>query len=227
MSMSNENLFALYKKHYRLIYKICGRVCLKGYDMSDIIQEAYFPFAEAVKDYDTEKGMKLSVYIAYRVKWYFGVKMRSDNRLKELCVLDTPIDEDKTVTKCDTIEDEKASFLEGLTESIDNERLFDVVKTILDKWEKDHNSKQNLFETVKQRAEGKTYREISENMSVSFERVCQRAQRAYRILRLKQNALYLTTYDAVIDASYKKSALSYFKNTHLSSTEWAVIKRQK
>lgn len=198
--MTNEQLAALIKdgktEYKPLLYEQVRKLleakardcyckfytrCIKcGIELSDIEQECYFVFDEALKAYKPESNYLFTTYLTYPLKNAFmrllGYSSQSNTALDNSVSLEQPIEiESDIIYLLDVLTDEKA--LE-FVELIDSLSVAEQVRTII----------KRLPERLQRvitayYIESKTLKEIAAEMKLSESRVHQIKSQAERTLR--------------------------------------------
>ena len=197
---------------------------MRGYEMDDLMQEAYFALLKAVHSYTEDSGCKFVTYLSNMLKWYFLRLIKQDTNRRDLCILDAPIDEDGETTRADMLKDEAAEFEENAIYNADMKRVFGLVKDAL-KGENNGDMMYNVIQDVF--VTGNTLAEIGRKYGVKGERIRQIRVKALRNLRHPRHKKLQAYREYVTDRSIRHGGLTEFKHTHTSSVEWALLKMEE
>ena len=195
-----------------------------GITLDDLKQECYFVLIDTVAAYDSAKGYKFTSFIKYHMQNRFNAllgycKNRRREPLNSCTSLDTPITEDEDYSLLDAIPDsdserpyeqiDHADYIAKLHKDLEaamNRKLSEQQKSILLDW--------YYFRSP--------FEDIMEKHGLS-------AGRVRTILRTSCNRLgsdpelrKLYGNEILQDLLYKRTGLSYFKNSGMSSVEKAV-----
>lgn len=79
-----ENMMILYNKNKGMLYKLMRKYVKfeQLYDINDMMQEAYIYLDKAVRQYDTESGVKFITYLTNVINWNIGRDIRQRKALK-------------------------------------------------------------------------------------------------------------------------------------------------
>lgn len=219
-----ENLSAieeLYMQNRGVIWSRCKRYASYGYEMDDLMQEAYFVLLRAIGAYSEDSGYKFVSFLTNSLKWYFSRFIRQDKNRRDICVLDAPISEDGDTTRAELLPDESAEFEESATYDADMARVFDIVKDAL-KGENNGEMKYNVIHGIF--VDGTTKTALGEKYHLSTERIRQIEKDALRNLRSPKHKKLQAYREYVTDKSLHHGNLSEFRITHTSGVEWALLK---
>lgn len=212
----------LYTQNRGIIYSSCRRFSVfYGYEIEDLMQEAYFILLKAVRAYSEDSGYKFTSFLSNSLKWYFPRYIRQDKNRKDLCVLDAPISEEGEITKADLLPDETAEFEEDATYNADMSRVFGIVKDAMEN-ENNGEMKYNVLHDIF--ADGHTKTALGKKYNLSTERIRQIERDALRHLRNPKHKNLQAYREYVTDRSIHHGSLHEFKYTRTSSVEWAVLK---
>lgn len=214
----------LYANNSGIIYQHLRPYERRGYEMDDLMQEAYFAMIKAVYSYKADSGYKFVTYLSNMLRWYFSRLIRKDTNRRDLCVLDAPIDEDGETTRGDMLKDEAAEFEENAIYNADMKRVFGLVKDAL-KGENNGDMMYNVLYDVFVTEE--TLAEIGRKYGVKGERIRQIRVKALRNLRHPRHKKLQAYREYVTDRSIHHSGLKEFKYTHTSGVEWALLKMEE
>lgn len=210
------------RKWFNKYPDMCRRA---GVELQDLEQESYFAFLDAVRYYKREAGLKFLSYADFPIKNRFndllGLRYEAQTHLplNGAVNIEKPIGEED-ITLQDMLEDPAAaqefSSLEAL---IDNKILRDDLEACIS------NLKPIEAAAIRCRYfDGLTLEETGERLGVSRNMARSREADGLRNLRRGQNGKRLKKYRAdIISTSYRLGGLGKWKNTHTSSTEWAVL----
>lgn len=225
-------LGALYQKNRRLIYKTCMRYVRGYHTIDDMAQEAYFPFLRAVYAYRKDTGYLFSTYLCNAINWYFIRRHKQRPPDMEVCLLDAPISADQPDgdKRVDMLADDTAVQEGDILDAVAYSTIMPMVKQIFDTYNDTYNRpgepQQPYYLVLEYHfCYGMTYKAIGERLNLSIERVRQILGKALRILRNPKYKAIAEYREDVIQASYHMGGWNRYKDTHTSSTEWAVIKR--
>ena len=112
----------LYTQNSGIIFRNCRPFKRLGYETDDLMQEAYFVLLKAVDSYKEDSGYQFVTYLSNQLKWYFSRHVKRDKNRRDLCVLDSPIDEDGETAKADMLPDEAAEFEDNAIYNADMQR---------------------------------------------------------------------------------------------------------
>lgn len=207
----------LWQRLERLIYKWCYRyhdIAAQHYlDMDDLTQTAYFGMLQAVQAYDPRRDCKFSTML-----WYFVTKsvrellgLRGKKR-RFTVSLDKPISEDGDTTMLDLIPDSTAGEpFEQAEERVSNAFIWQEVDRLPAK----------QAEVLRERFKhGRTLKDISAELGVSFQYVRQIQAEAMRRLRKNKS---VTRYGRECEYAWYHVGVASFQRTSTSTTELAVL----
>lgn len=214
----------LYTKNSGIIFHRLRPYQRRGYDIDDLMQEAYFALLKAIGSYKEDSGYKFVTYLSNMLKWYFSRYITHDTNRRDLCVLDSPIDEDGDTTRADLLPDSAAEFEENAIYNADMKRVFGLVKDAL-KGENNGDMMYSVLHDVF--ISGTTKAEIGRKYGVSGERIRQIEVKALRKLRNPKHKKLQSYREYVTDRSIHHGSLTEFKHTHTSSVEWALLKMEQ
>lgn len=185
----------LYDRIKHLMYKLVGQQYSRfaerfnacGVDLSDLRQECYFAFLNALQSFKPADEYKFTAYLTYHLKnvlnGALGIRntKRLNNKPLDNCQrLDMPLSsEDDSFTLGDTIVDDTSQqAFEDCIEQIQDEQTRQVLSNALNKLDKELKEAIMLvyFEDLTQEEAGK-------RLGVSGERIRQRKAKALRKLR--------------------------------------------
>lgn len=220
---NTEKFFYLQaRKWFNKYPDMCRRA---GVELEDLEQEAYFAFTDTIGYYKREEGLKFLTFANFPIKTRFndllGLRYEAQTHLplNGAVNIEKPIGEDD-VTLLDTLECPVAAeeFL-SLEARIDNEILRKDLDFCID------NLKPDQAQAVRLRYfEGKTLEETGAALGCSRNVARGKEADGLRNLRRGQNFVRLKKYRAdIISSSCMLGGFERWKNTHTSSTEWAVI----
>ena len=216
--MSSSLTEELFLKYRGLIYRACTRYKISGFETDDIMQEAYFPFLMALKDYKTDnKGYSFKTFLYNRLNWYFMRLASSVNsKSKALYILDEYIDDEQSTARIETVEDEDARFDDDVIKSV----TLDEIMRCINALPKD----ERLFVT-EHYAKGKSFSLVARENGTSYERVRTVSARGLRKLRFDRRISRL--YDDLASDSHRmySGSLKRFKENFTSSTEAVALDR--
>ena len=202
---------------------MCSRA---GVELQDLEQESYFAFLDVVRYYKREDGNKFLSYATFPIKTRFndllGLRYEAQTHLplNGAVNIEKPIGEED-ITLLDTLECPAAAeeFL-SLEARIDNKILRDDLEACID------NLKPVESAAIRCRYfEGLTLEETGERLGVSRNMAKSREADGLRNLRRGQNGIRLKKYRAdIISSSCMLGGFERWRNTHTSSTEWAVLR---
>ena len=221
-------LGTLYRNNRRLIYKTCMRYVRGYHTIDDMAQESYFPFLRAVYAYRKDTGYLFSTYLCNAISWYFIRKHKQRPPDMEVCLLDAPISADQPDgdKRVDMLADDTTVQEGDILDAVAYDAVMPEVKQIFDTYSRPGEPQQPYYAVLEYRfCYGMTYKAIGERLSLSVERVRQILGKALRILRNPKYRAIAEYREDVISASYRVGGWNRYKDTHTSSTEWAVIKR--
>lgn len=210
------------RKWFNKYPDMCRRA---GVELQDLEQESYFAFLDAVRYYKREAGLKFLSYADFPIKTRFndllGLRYEAQTHLplNGAVNIEKPIGEEDT-TLLDMLEDPAAAQeFSSLEARIDNKILRDDLEACIS------NLKPIEAAAIRCRYfEGLTLEETGERLGVSRNMARSREADGLRNLRRGQNGRRLKKYRAdIISTSYRLGGLGKWKNTHTSSTEWAVL----
>lgn len=221
---NTEKFFYLQaRKWFNKYPDMCRRA---GVELEDLEQEAYFAFTDTIGYYKREEGLKFLTFANFPIKTRFndllGLRYEAQKKLplNGAVNIEKPIGEDD-VTLLDTLECPVAAeeFL-SLEARIDNEILRKDLDFCID------NLKPVEAAAIRCRYfEGLTLEETGERLGVSRNMARSREADGLRNLRRGQNGRRLKKYRAdIISSSCMLGGFERWRNTHTSSTEWAVLR---
>lgn len=214
----------LYTQNSGIIFRNCRPFERLGYETDDLMQEAYFVLLKAVDSYKEDSGYQFVTYLSNSLKWHFSRYVKRDKNRRDLCVLDSPVDEDGETTKADMLPDEAAEFEDSAVYNADMNQVFGLVKDAL----KGENNGDMMYDILCDVfVAGKTLAEIGRKYSVNGERIRQIRVKALRNLRNPKHKKLHSYREYVIDRSIYHSGFTEFKHTNTSSVEWAVLKMEQ
>ena len=152
-----------------------------GADVWDLKQSCYMAFLEAVRGYKADKGLKFTAYLSYPfrnvVNNLIGVrtKTKQNEPLNNCTSLEMPVSDDENLTLADTLIDETAVNAVDVVEQEDEYR---ILHEVVDSLQPPLNDIVNAYYF-----EGKTYKQIGEEMGVSHSTVSSYSAKAMRCLR--------------------------------------------
>lgn len=196
----------------------------RGIEKADIEQECYFALSEAVTAYfESDRRYKFTTFLRYPLKNMFarllGFRTAADrlDPMTRAQSLSEPVPGADDLTIGDTIEDENAEFAADIEKQADCEKLFPLAEKLLDE------RKYDIIERFYKR--GHTLTSIAKERGCSVSNVAQAQRYALRVLRKSPQIWAYRGY--VANASYNMGGLNLFKNSGLSSVEWAVLKLEQ
>ncbi len=204
-----------------------SRCLAAGVTVDDLISVGYFALLEAVEAYNNDtKGYNFLAYLRYPLLTQFNTAIgyrttrAAREPLNNAVSLDQPPKGDiEDITLMDTIEDtESSGVYDEVIDGMALAEVFPEARRVL----ADYPERYAIL--VKYYEEQKPIKAIAEEMGMTVGQVnhakLEARQQLYRSQKLKW------IYADIIGASYKRSGLGYWKNTHNSSTEWAAMKRE-
>lgn len=204
-------------KYYNNNKKICDSA---GVQKDDLIQEGYFAFLKAVKDYDEKKGFKLSAYLNYHLKNTFntlcGLRNKAGNVLNNSLSINQKIKGAEDLFLYEVIKDDKNS-IEDIQQKIYKDTLHNDLMTSINELQENEKQiiKYRYFNNLSLRKTGK---KTGQTITV----VRSAENKALKKLRYKKQ---LQVYrDDIISTHAYKSYFSLWKSTGYSSTEYTAIK---
>lgn len=220
----------LYNKHKKLIYKICSKYTDENHTIDDLMQESYFALVKAIDAYGaSDKTCVFTTYLVKSLEWHF-IRLKSKKyNSNEICVLDSPVSNqaDGEATNADFLVDEDAEFEDDVIEDYDKGKIFDVAKEIIENERKSQVDKSIDYAEplILHYKYGLTYKQISECLSIGNGTAEQRVKKALKTLkRHSHHGKLAEYYENYISGSYRHNSLNHFRNSGLSSVEWAVNK---
>lgn len=230
-----EAIETLYLQNLNLAKSIYSRGQFPHTTKEDFLQECYFALVVAVKGYKPSKGYSFATYYANAVKWHFWRLYAQDRNKDDLLVIDSPLGDEEGYTMADLIPDEtiKFEFEDVETNATLNTTQRYLAKAIEHWYSSGRKGKANKhLEAIQLHyLDGLTLAETGEKLNISASAVRDQIKTAFRYFRTCENnpgvealrALYI---DCVGSLEYRGS-LSKFKNSHTSSVEYALLKRER
>ena len=156
--------------------------CIKcGIELSDLEQECYFVFEEALKAYNHESGYKYTTYLTYPLKNAFmrllGYNNDNNTALNESISLEQPITENNNdvILLLETIADTKATaFIEKIDRLSIAEQVREIINALPDR---------PKYIIIAYYLENKTLKEIAAALHLSESRIQQIRTQAERTLK--------------------------------------------
>ncbi len=211
--MSSKSIGNLYEKYKRLIYRVCTKYNISGYTTEDIMQEAYFPFLMALKDYkQNNKGYAFTTFLYNRLNWYF-IKLANSTKEKALCVLDEYIDEEQSTTRIEMIKDDSSEFIDDVIENVSLKEIMQCINSLPE------DEKTFIIEYC---AKGKTLKQIAQENNTNMSNVRSTYAKGLRTLRRKMHFYDRYGYD---NERMYKNTFGYFKLTGRNAVEEIAINR--
>lgn len=173
-----------------------------GADVWDLKQSCYMAFLEAVRGYKADKGLKFTAYLSYpfrnAVNNLIGVRTKTQQNepLNNCTSLEMPVSDDEKLAIADTLIDELA--IDAL-EKLEIECEYRILHEVVDSLQPPLNDIVNAYYF-----EGKTYKQIGEEMGVSHSTARSYSAKAMRCLRASEKIKQL----------YRRRNTSYISNTH-------------
>lgn len=221
---------ALYMNNIKLINKLCTsyykqhseRFKQCGVEPDDLLQECYFAIPEAVSAFRRKgEGMKFVTFLRYPVINCLNnlCSVRTAAGRKEplnICKsLDMPVTADKDCTLSDIVPD-KISIETMVTDRLEHENVFPLARETLSDGEYDIICR--CYRDVE------TVPEIAELLNSNVNDIISLKNKALRKLRKNQKFMEYRT--DILCRSIGRSGLGFFKNTGMSSVEWALRKME-
>lgn len=184
---NNKLLPLLWENTGCLIYKKCGQYWRAysdkfkrhGYDLSDLKQEGFIIFLQALKYYNSGKGYKFNTYLNYAAKNVFSRIISNNDALSQVNTLsmEQPIDEDKDgdLFLSDIIAD---IGTEGKFDEVERRMLYLPLHQIIDGLPEAERRAITAYYL-----EDKTYQEIAQESGKTIEEIKSTVQNGLRILR--------------------------------------------
>lgn len=230
---ASEYIVPLWEAVEKLVYMIARKyyyghqeICAKaGVEEQDLLQESFFGFLLAVQYFKPDSGCKFTSFLDLPLKNCFndmcGMRTQRDRKdpVNSAVNIEKPIGEED-ITLLDMLEDPAAAQeFSSLEAGMDNKMLHDVLEKCLD------TLKPVEANTVRMRFyEGLTLEEVGKRLGVSRNMARSREADGLRNLRRGESGKMLKPWRAdIISTSYHLGGLGKWKNTHTSSTEWAVL----
>lgn len=212
--------------YYCLHTELCAKA---GVTLDDLKQESYFAFMAAVNYYDPDKGFLFMTFMNYPLQTAFnsacGTRTQAGRKslLNGAKSLNTPVGEED-LTLEDMLEDVTASDEFQRIENLDyTKRLRSDLEECIDTLNPDqaYTIREKYFC-------GMNTRQIAERHGIT-EGLCRgRETEALRHLRRGKNREKLKVYqDDIISRCGYKSSYGLWRSSGCSSTEYAVLKREK
>lgn len=216
-----EKLARLMARRY---YTRSQITCIRaGVQLEDLEQAAYLAMMDAVKDYRSESGYKITTYLKRHLlnRWGRMLDIRTGRKSFEplnRCVsLETPIStEDDSITLEDAIPDREAErAIEDSVERVYTKQLHDVLESCLDTL----NPKE--ADTIRGRFyRGETFKEIAARRGCTIDHVRTQEANGLRGLRHPKNSRRLNAWrEDIISAGAYKGGLIQFQRSGGSSVE--------
>lgn len=212
--------------YYHLHTDLCARA---GVTLDDLKQESYFAFMAAVNYYDPDKGFLFLSFMTYPLLKAFNgacgliTQKGKSEPLNNFKSLSTPVGEED-LTLEDMLEDETAGEGFQSIEELDYAKrlhsdLEDCINTL----------NQNQQEVIRCRYFSEmSFSDIAEHQNINESLCRNRELEALRKLRRGKNFARLQKYrDDIITSHAYKSSFALWRDTGCSSTEYAVLKREK
>ena len=207
-----------------------SRCITAGVTAEDLISEGYFALMDAVQAFSggqNPKGYKFLAYLRYPLQNRFNAligcrsKRQAYEPLNNALSLDLPPKGDtEGITLMDTITDEDSRTLyDGIADSLVLSEVFPAVCDVL----KDKEQQRTVI--LKKYRDNKTHRQIAEETGLGVSAVNYYIAAARR--ELSQSRKLKQIYLDVIGCSWQRGGLGYFRNSHTSSVEWAVMELEK
>ena len=157
--------------------------CIKcGIDLTDIYQECYFVFEEALKAYNHESGYKFTTYLTYPLKNAFlrllGYNNDNNTALNDSISLEQPINSEidsDIILLLETIADTAAAeFIEKIDRLSIAEQIREIINALPDR---------PKYMIIAYYLENKTLKEIAAELQLSESRIQQIRTQAERTLK--------------------------------------------
>ena len=189
------------------------------YDFDDLTQAAYIALADAVADYDPERGAFLSL-LQYHARRCFrealGIRTAKQRPELNALSLDEPLgDDEKGVSLADMLADHGADFADGV---IEREAVRQDIARIMPELDRLTEQQRRIFRLTV--LEGRTVAETARltGLTPTNARVCKDA--ALRALRACKAGRLIARERRT---PYRHVTLAEFKQTGTSATEWAAF----
>lgn len=194
-----------------------------GLTPDDLKQECYFILIDAVAAFDSSTGFKFTTYTRFPMQNRFnallGYRYGHRNLLNHCISLDTPVTEDEDYSLLDAIPD---SDSERPYEQIDHAdyiaRLHKDLEAAMDR-KLSEQQKSILLDWYYFRS---SFEDIMEKHGISAGRVRTILKTSRSRLRSDPELSKLYGNEILQDLIYKRTGLSYFKNSGMSSVEKSV-----
>lgn len=232
-------LYLKAKDWYNYMPELCRR---SGVEQEDLEQEAYFAFLDALNHWDSEAGYKFLTFTAYPLR----------NRFNALCGRRTEAQKKQLLNNCKSLYspvagEEDLYLLDLIHDAAAEEDFLDAEAAIYNK--QLHDDLEQCLATLpdltqkvirKKYYECLTYREIAKELGMEEGQALSKEGAGLRELRRGKNRLRLMPYvvrrsfldcipclEADIQSDAYRSGISGWRNTGTSSTERAVLRREK
>lgn len=228
-----ELLSDLYMQNKGIIYKYARsfynrhkKRCEKcGIEIDDLMNEAFFAVCEAIEGYCKAKEYKFTTYLNYPLKSHFSalIGYRTSKALNEplnnCASLDKAVEgfDNENVSLIDTIADNGADFEENIIDKNTISGIFPAVKETL----QDDFAYACIEMNYKQ---GISRQKIAEKYGMTNNYIQGIINKALKQLRKEPDTAFKRACQDIIDASYSRHSVSWFKSSGMSSTEWAALK---
>jgi RNA polymerase sigma factor (sigma-70 family) len=151
-------------------------------DIDDLMQAGYIAMLNAVKDFDPESGFMFTTYLSNHLKNAFsreqGIKTTRRDALLQAISMDAPLQVSEDMTLADTLTDHSESAFDRVVDNVATQQTYDIVMQYVNKLEPRQGNVIRLHY-----CSGLTFRQIADQINVSYERVHQIEQNGMRKLR--------------------------------------------
>ena len=192
----------------------------------DFINAGYFAMLDAVRRFDASKGSFLTI-LDYCLLTQFreAAGIRSDRQERDpihrAMSIDKPLPDDPETTLADLCGDDDPE-LENAEHRVYVDQLHDALEHEISRLpEKEADAIRSYY------WQGKTYKQIAEERSVSLNLVRTRKQNGLQKMRRRGRSSGLDQFLEDSTPYYFKGGISYFNNTHNSPVEAAVLRREE